>query len=116
MANIGRPQPDITQGSAKQLPFCGCFGSSLQRDDLPSRPRSAPAKPSAPANPTGQKFAADEVDEAWRIGSQVPEPVEVQPSTAVLPLSTNVTPRCDTPPFGLESLRKVGGIHCLSVT
>ena len=76
-----------TRDAAKQLPFCGCFGSSPYKDDLPSRPRSAPAKQSA------QKSAAVELDEAWRIGSQVPEPVENQPSTALLPVSRDVTPR-----------------------
>ena len=76
-----------TRYAAKQLPFCGCFGSSPYQDDLPSRPRSAPAKQSA------QKSAAVELDEAWRIGSQVPEPVENKPSTALLPMSSNVTPR-----------------------
>ncbi|KAL0036557.1 hypothetical protein WJX79_000136 [Trebouxia sp. C0005] len=76
-----------TQDAAKQLPFCGCFGSSPYTNDLPSRPRSAPAKQSA------QKSAAVEPDEAWRIGSQVPEPVENQPSTALLPVSRDVTPR-----------------------
>ncbi len=76
-----------TRDAAKQMPFCGCFGSSPYKDDLPSRPRSAPAKQSA------QKSAAVELDEAWRIGSQVPEPVENKPSTALLPMSSNVTPR-----------------------
>ena len=75
-----------TRHAAKQLPFC-CFGSSSYKDDLPSRPRSAPAKQSA------EKSAAVEHDEAWRIGSQVPEPVENKPSTALLPMSSNVTPR-----------------------
>ncbi len=76
-----------TRDAAKQMPFCGCFGSSPYKDDLPSRPRSAPAKQSA------QKSAAVELDEAWRIGSQVPEPVENKPSTALLPMSSNVTPK-----------------------
>jgi hypothetical protein len=79
-----------TRDAAKQLPFCGCFGSSPHKDDLPSRPRSAPAKQSV------QKPAAVELDEAWRIGSQVPEPVENQPSTALLPVSRDVTPRSAT--------------------
>ena len=90
-----------TRDAAKQLPFCGCFGSSPYKDDLPSRPRSAPAMPSA------QKSAAVELDETWRIGSQVPEPVENQPSTALLPVSRNVTPRSAALPAKDELMLEV---------
>ena len=89
------------QGNAKNVPSCGCFGSPRNRKDLPDRPQSAPG---AQRN---SKASAVEDDESWRIGSQVPEPVEVQPSTAEVPSSTSSTPRYNPSSPKTASLRQV---------
>lgn len=55
--------------------FCGCFGSPRGRQNVPSRPQSAPAKHS------GHKAAPVEQDEGWKIGSQVPQTPQPQAAT-----------------------------------
>lgn len=96
MAGVGpvqSAQPNQKQGIAKNLAFCGCFGSSAHNQNLPLRPRSAPAKPSE------SKSASVDVDEGWRIGSQVPEP-----NTPHMPVSNPATPMVDS------SMHKGGGL------
>ena len=98
MAGTGGAQSPRRDGLAKNLQFCGCFGSSRYGQDRPVRPQSAPAKQS------DLKSAGSDLDESWRIGSQVPEPVEVLPSTAALPpKSNNSTP--NSGPASLEQQR-----------